>query len=784
MKRNIIIIGAGTLQKPLIEAAQAMGLGAVVFDMNPKAIGMQLADTPVVMSTRDIEGCVREARKLRNTMEIHGVVTGGTDASRTVAAIAAALDLPGIRYADAEAATNKVLMRKRLREHGVPVPDFAAVWSLNDARGALDEIGLPCVLKPAENMGARGVIKIENRAELAAAYRHARKYSPTGEMILEAYMEGPELSVDALAWPASAGAGDSQGDGDSREEICFRMTGIADRVITGEPYFIETGHNMPSAMPAEIIAEAERVMRAGMRALGIDRGAGKGDLKVTPQGVMVGELAARLSGGFMSAYTYPFHCGVDLQKAAIQIALGEAPDDLEPKMNLVAIERGIVAPAGKIAAMSGVDEMRGVKGIREVIVTREVGDVMQAVTSNVDKVGHIMAVGETLAEAEAAAAQARELFTIEVDDTYSVTWEQVEENARRRFSEKICWVCKSCDGSNCASGVPGMGGVDRMNSFADNSRALAEWKIVPRYIREDVTPDTSLELFGRKFEHPIMAAPMTGAVTNLGGVVDEFRFARDLVVACRDGGTLAWLGDGASPGKFEIIARALEAVEGFGVLICKPRADRMELRRRFRVAQEMGLLAVGMDIDAIKFRTMELRGQDSTAVGFDELRSLRDEVDLPFVLKGIMSPEDAEAARRAGVDCIVVSNHGGRVLDEMPGTARVLPGIAATMDAAFAEVQAAAGTRMQVLADGGVRSGRDAFKLMALGARAVLVGRTAAIAAVGGEQAGVKLLFKQYAQELRQTMSICGLARLEDLDARYVLRANDAPPEKKTPSRS
>ncbi len=759
MQRNIIIIGAGSLQIPLIEAAKEMGLGVVVFDMNAKAPGMALADRPVLMSTKDVEGCVREARRLRDTLAVHGVVTGGTDASRTVAAIAAALDLPGIRFHDAEAATNKVLMRSRLRSAGVPVPDFEAVWSLNDARGALDRIGLPAVLKPAENMGARGVIKISTREELAAAYRHARKYSPTGEMILEAYMSGPELSVDALAWPAKTKDG-------QEDEMRFRVTGIADRVITGEPFFIETGHNMPTALGIEIQNEAARIMRAGMEALGITRGAGKGDLKVTPDGIKIGELAARLSGGYMSSHTYPLHCGVNLQRAAIQIALGDEPEGLEERHHRVVIERGILAPAGKIAAIGGIEAMGSVAGVERVIITRAVGDVMQTVTSNVDKVGHVIASGETLAEAEAAARAARELFVIEVDDTFSLTWEQVEAKARQRFGDKICWVCKTCDGTTCASGVPGMGGVGRMNSFIDNSRALAEWKILPRYLREDVSPDTTFELFGRKFEHPLMAAPMTGAVTNMGGAVDEYAFARDLLAGCRDTGTVAWLGDGASPEKFEQIIRALEEVEGFGVLICKPRSDRDELRRRFHVARASGVIAVGIDIDAIKFKTMVQRGTGSAALGFDEVRRLRDEIDIPFVLKGIMSPADAEMARRAGVDAIVVSNHGGRILDDMPGTARVLP-----------EVAAAAGRAMTVIADGGIRCGRDAFKMMALGAKAVLVGRTAAIAAVGGERAGVKFLFREYAQDLRQTMTICGPARLDEIHAGYVLYAGPPPAE-------
>ncbi len=753
MRRNVIIIGGGFLQVPLIQTARDMGLAPVVFDMSADAPGMALAERQVLMSTRDIDGCVREARKLRELIPIHGALTAGTDASRAVAAIAGALELPGIRYADAEAASNKVLMRKRLRQHGVPVPGFFSVWSLKEAREAMDELQFPLVLKPADNMGARGVIKVENREAIYAAFRHAKKHSPTGEMILEEYMAGPELSVDALAW----NGGES-----------FRLTGIADRIIDREPYFVELGHNMPSALPREIQAEAAEVMRAAMLALGIHTGAGKGDLKVTPEGVKVGEVAARLSGGFMSSHTYPYHSGVNLLRAAIQIALGEEPDALEPTRDRVAIERGILSAPGKILSFSGRRAMEQVPGVELVVFSRSPGDLIPVATSNIDKAGHVLATGDTLEEAEAAAAQALSHLQLEVDDSFSVDWKQVEERARARFTDRVCWVCKACDGENCASGVPGMGGSGRMSTFRDNAKALAEYRIVPRYIRESVQVDSTLELFGRKFEHPIFAAPMTGAVTNLQGAIEEYEFARILLEGSRQHGGLGWVGDGASPEKYKTILQALGAVDALGVAIFKPRADTHALIRRFRESEEQGVLAVGMDIDAISFKTMQLRGQATVARGFDAIRRLRDATALPFVLKGVLSAEDAELAIAAGVDVIVVSNHGGRVLDDMPGTARVLPEISRTV-----------GGRIPVLADGGVRSGQDAYKMLALGADAVLVGRTLAIAAVGGGVPAVKFLLSQYAGELRKSMNLCGAASLKDIREDHVLHtglAGDAAP--------
>ncbi|MCE9598978.1 MAG: alpha-hydroxy-acid oxidizing protein [Spirochaetia bacterium] len=755
MARNLIIIGGGPLQMPLIDTAKSMGLFTIVFDMTADAPGMKAAHMQVIMSTRDIDGCVREARRLRETMQIHGVVTAGTDASRAVAAIAGSLDLPGIRYADSEAASNKVLMRKRLRQHGVPIPDFRSVWSIKEAREAMDEMTFPLVLKPADNMGARGVIKISAREEIYAAFKHAKKHSPTGEMILEEYMEGPELSIDALAWNGQ-----------------IQMTGIADRIIAREPYFVELGHNMPSSLPESVIQEAADVMKAGMRALGIHTGAGKGDIKLAklPPGqknprhrapyddysIKVGEIAARLSGGYMSSHTYPLHSGVNLHKAAVQIALGDEPTSLETTRHFVAIERGILSRPGKILELNGVAEMNQVPRIEHIVFTRKPGDVVVEATSNLDKIGHIIACAPTLEEAEAAAQECLNRVQISVDDTFSVDWKSVEDKARERFGDQVCWVCKTCAG-NCASGVPGMGGLGSMNTFKDNAAALAEIRIIPRYIRTNIQPDTTMEFLGRKFETPIMAAPMTGTATNMRNAIGEYDLARILVHSSRDSGSIAWVGDGATPDRYKTIFKALAEADGLGIAICKPRSDEEALLERFRLAEEMGLTAIGMDIDAISFRTMELKRLGSSARNFEALRMLRDSVKLPFILKGIMSPEDAEESIRAGVSAIVVSNHGGRVLDDMPGTARVLP-----------EIVAQVRGRIPVIVDGGIRTGQDVFKMLALGASGVLIGRPLAIAAVGGDQPAVKFLYSKMRDELSRTMNLCGTERLADIEPGFI----------------
>ncbi|MDY6969354.1 MAG: ATP-grasp domain-containing protein, partial [Spirochaetota bacterium] len=391
MKETIMIIGGGLLQIPLIQTARKMGYRVVVTDYNPDATGMRYADIPIVMSTRDIEGSVRIARSQNEITPISAVLTVGTDASMTVAAVANALNLQGIKYEDAEAATNKIKMRTRFQDNNVPSPKFLPVWSLTEAKDACKRLGFPVVIKPANNMGARGVMRIDNKIDLSDAFKFAKNSSPSGELIIEEYMTGDELSIDAVVYKGE-----------------ITITGIADRIIEFPPYFVETGHTIPSNQPKEIQEEAIDVMKMGIRALRIEHGYAKGDIKLTPNGPMVGEIAARLSGGFMSAYTYPLSTGVDLMRAAIEIALGQEPGNLEPVINRVAIERAIITKSGIVKGITGLEKALKIQNIKEIFMNVEQGDRVVEPRSNVEKAGHIIAVGDTLEEAEKAVLQCRE----------------------------------------------------------------------------------------------------------------------------------------------------------------------------------------------------------------------------------------------------------------------------------------------------------------------------------------------------------------------------------------
>jgi len=744
MKKTILIIGGGLLQVPVIQTAQKMGLQLIVTDYNPNVIGMKYADIPIIMSTRDIQVSVRVAKAQNNITPINAVITVGTDASMTVAAVANTLNLKGIKFENAEAATNKIKMRTRFKEHGVPCPDFYPVWSLKDAKKACQKLGFPVVIKPSDNMGARGVMRVDDKTILSDAFKFAKDASPSGELIIEEFMEGHELSIDAVIY---------------KNEIT--ITGIADRIIEHPPFFVETGHTMPSQLSREIQDEAVRIMGLGIKALGIDNGCAKGDIKLTPDGPMIGELAARLSGGFMSAYTYPLSTGVDLMKAAIEIALGEEPGNLDPIMNRVTIERAIITEPGFVRDITGLEQALEIPGIEEIFLNVKKGERVVRPTSNVEKAGNIIATGSTLEDAEEAVKKCREVLKIEIFGDNEISMEAIRIAARDKF-KKICYACKNCDGLNCPTGIPGMGGIGTGASFRQNIQSLKRYKINTRLIHSVKEPDTSTSFFGIPLSFPVMAAPITGAVTNMGGAVDELDYNRFVVKGCIEADVLAFVGDGASPEKYKIGVQAINENEGFGIPVFKPRTSNDEILKRIKAAEKGGVAAVGMDIDAVVLKTMALKNQSVSPKSKEDLEYIISSTHLPFILKGIMNVRDAVLAVEAGAHGIIISNHGGRVLDEMVGAMDVIEEI-------VNEVKG----YVRILIDGGFRTGVDILKALALGADFVLIGRPVAIAAVAMGTKGVSFYLNTLKRELERAMILTGCNGISDITEDIVKRIYD-----------
>ncbi len=322
----------------------------------------------------------------------------------------------------------------------------------------------------------------------------------------------------------------------------------------------------------------------------------------------------------------------------------------------------------------------------------------------------------------------------------------------------FCRVCPVCDGRACAGEVPGMGGVGTGSAFKANMDALARVKLNLRTIHAVKEPDMSLTLWGRTLAMPILVAPITGSSYNMGGTMTEEAFIAEMVAGALQAGTLCMTGDGADPTMFGSGIKAGKANNGASIAIIKPRTQDM-IRDHLRTAEEAGLVATGMDVDGAGLVTMAMKGQPVGPKTPDELHEAIAATRLPFIVKGVMTVDEAEAAVAAGASAIVVSNHGGRVLDFTPGAAEVLPAIAARVKG-----------RAIIFADGGVRSGADVLKLLALGADAVLVGRPMVVAAFGGGREGVALVLNQLRNELLQAMLLTGTADVKQVSASILHR--------------
>lgn len=329
------------------------------------------------------------------------------------------------------------------------------------------------------------------------------------------------------------------------------------------------------------------------------------------------------------------------------------------------------------------------------------------------------------------------------------------KEARRKFNG-TCRVCRVCDGVACRGEVPGMGGKGTGSTFIENVKALDKIKLNMRVIHDVDKVDTSLELFGRKLSLPVMAAPITGTSLNMGGLVTEKEYIAPVVEGCKNKGTLAMVGDTAID---QFLLDNLEVLDnngGEGIVFIKP-WENDNVIKKIREAEKVGAVAVGVDIDACGLVTLNIHGKPVKAKTVDEIKELVQSTELPFILKGIMTPDEAEKAVEAGVYGIVVSNHGGRVQDYTPGTADVLEDIAKVVN-----------KRIKVFVDGGIRTGVDVLKMIALGADACLIGRPFVTASFGGQVEGVEMYIDRLKSELEVTMILTGCKNLESIDSRVV----------------
>jgi biotin carboxylase len=403
MTKTLLIVSGGVEAADAARRAKELGYYVVVSDRDPEAPGFAFADSCLIADVYSPEETSAAAERYhRKIRKIDGAICVAADAPMTVAAVLERLGLPGLSTESARLASDKLAMKERFKAAGVPVPWFASVATPQCLTRIAIERGGNLVIKPVDSRGSRGVQRIADVADLNKAFTLAMSHSPTQRVMVEDYLDGPQVSTESVIV----------------EGRCF-TPGFSDRnyeyLERYAPFFIENGGDLPSHLPAETQEKVRAVVARAAAALGIVNGTVKGDIVVHKGEPYVIELAARLSGGFFCTREIPLNTGVDLIGAAMKLALREpvTGDELTAKTFTPVIQRYAFPKPGRIVSVKGAEEARKVKGVAELIVTAKPGDIIPPAGDKRPSAAMVLTTGASRADALAAANDALSLLAIE-----------------------------------------------------------------------------------------------------------------------------------------------------------------------------------------------------------------------------------------------------------------------------------------------------------------------------------------------------------------------------------
>lgn len=379
MKKYILLLGGSHDQLFIIKTAHEIGIGTVVVDANKNAPGFKLANYSSAIDFSNVSRVISFVEDIKDKgVNVCGVTTMGSDVPQIIAEIANYFKWAGPSKKTSILATNKYKMKCRLKEFNIPVPKFALINSANEIRKNWQKFNCnKVIIKPTDRAGSRGVRIISREEEIISAYENALRNSKIEEVILEEYIDGPQISTESILYD---------------DKSC--TPGFADRVYEGMevffPQIMENGGWVPSFVNNGTRDSTVSLVEKAARALGIKKGVAKGDVVIHPEkGPMIIEIAARLSGGDFSESLVPLGCGVNYVKAVIKIAIGEEPDwkELKPKFQENVANRYFFLPPGRLEEINGIDILKNIKGLEKFNIFYKVGENIPKIENHGQRVG-------------------------------------------------------------------------------------------------------------------------------------------------------------------------------------------------------------------------------------------------------------------------------------------------------------------------------------------------------------------------------------------------------------
>jgi len=391
--KKLLVVGASILQLPAILKAKEKGYCVATADYNPNAVGIPYADKFYEVSTIDIEGIYQAALDF----EVDGIMTLATDMPmRAIANATKKLGLPGISPITAEAATDKGKMITAFKKAGVAAPWFEIIDEISRLEQICDQVSFPCILKPVDNSGSRGVVLITEWHMVEDAYDYSRGQSRNGQVIVEEYLQGQEVSVETITFNGQT-----------------HVLAITDKITTGPPHFVELGHSQPSQLPDLQREQIKELAKRAVDAVGIDIGPAHVEMMMTPVGPKMIELGARLGGDCITSHLVPLSTGIDLVGATIDCFLGESPVITQTMQKGSAI-RYLSVKQGQIKAIHNIDQAVKIPGVQEITFTKNVGDQSVDLSSSNDRIGFVIAQGDSALDAIRACEKALSTTQIEI----------------------------------------------------------------------------------------------------------------------------------------------------------------------------------------------------------------------------------------------------------------------------------------------------------------------------------------------------------------------------------
>ncbi|WP_026527953.1 ATP-grasp domain-containing protein [Butyrivibrio sp. VCD2006] len=378
--KKVLVLGAPIFQVPIVKKAKQMGLFVGIVDINPDAPAFEYADQVFICSVRDKMAVLEIAKEFKPD----GIVIGACDTPvMTGAFICQEMGLPGYSVDVALKATNKVKMLEAFESNSVMHPKFQVISkdNINDFKLS---IPYPVISKPTDSAGGRGVKIVNNEDELGDALRFSSEAGQSGDVLVEEYMSGPEVSVEVIVVDGIP-----------------HIIQITDKITSGSPHFFEVGHSQPSILSDPVKEKIKILASKAVLAIGLENSPAHVEIIITKEGPKMVELGARMGADCITTYLLDTSVtGINMAKATIELALGQKPDvsNYSNSGECVGV-RFITAQEGILDNIYNVELAEKREGVIKIEIIGEKGKFYSKSTDNSARFGYVVCKGNTTKEA-------------------------------------------------------------------------------------------------------------------------------------------------------------------------------------------------------------------------------------------------------------------------------------------------------------------------------------------------------------------------------------------------